>query len=71
MVYQWRVRWATLPRSTAWYIKSHATFSDCPALVRRTIWAEDNYTNSTPEQEMVLISPMRLERLLDQGAATA
>jgi len=71
MVYQWRERWAALPRSTAWYLKSHATFSDCLALVRRTIWAEDNYVNSTPEEEMVLISSKRLDRLLDQLAATS
>jgi hypothetical protein len=44
MVYQWRARWASLPRSTAWYLKSQATFSDCLALVRRAIWAEGNYT---------------------------
>ena len=39
MVYRWRERRDTLPRSTGWYLKSHATFSDCLALVRRTIWA--------------------------------
>jgi hypothetical protein len=35
-----RTVWASLPRSTAWYLKPQATFSDCLALVRRTIWAE-------------------------------
>jgi hypothetical protein len=71
MVYQAQAFWSTLPRSSAWYLKPEATFSDCLALVRRQIWAEDNYANSTPEQELVLISPQRLERLLDQVAATA
>jgi hypothetical protein len=76
MVYQWRERWATLPRSTAWYLKSHATFSDCLALVRRTIWSDtvwdgENHVNSTSETDRVLISPERLDRLLDQLAATA
>jgi hypothetical protein len=76
MVYQWRERWATLPRSTAWYLKSHATFSDCLALVRRTIWSDtiwdgENYVNSTSETDRVLISPERLDRLLDQITATA
>ena len=76
MVYQWRERWATLPRSTAWYLKSHATFSDCLALVRRTIWSDtiwdaENDVNSTSEPDRVLISPERLDRLLDQLAATA
>ena len=71
MVYRWRERWDTLPRSTAWYLKSHATFSDCLALVRRTIWAEENDANSRSEGEMVLISSKRLDRLLEQLAATA
>jgi hypothetical protein len=71
MVYRWRERWDALPRSTAWYLKSHATFSDCLALVRRTIWAAENYANSRSEGEMVLISSKRLDRLLEQLAATA
>jgi hypothetical protein len=76
MVYQWREHWATLPRSTAWYLKSHATFSDCLALVRRTIWSDtvwgtENDVNSTSETDQVLIPPERLDRLLDQLAATA
>jgi hypothetical protein len=71
MVYRWRECWETLPRSAAWYLKPHATFSDCLALVRRTIWAEENYANSRPEGEMVLISSKRLDRLLEQLAATA
>jgi hypothetical protein len=71
MVYRWRERWDTLPRSAAWYLKSHATFSDCLALVRRTIWAEENDANSHSEGEMVLISSKRLDRLLEQLAATA
>lgn len=70
MVHRWREHWPTLPRSTAWYLKPQATFSDCLALVRRTIWTETNCVNSTPEHDMVLISPQRLDRLLDQLAAT-
>ncbi|WP_043758435.1 hypothetical protein, partial [Imhoffiella purpurea] len=71
MVYQWRERWDTLARSTAWYLKPQATFSDCLALVRRTLWAEDNDSDSTSEPDRVLISAKRLDRLLDQLAATA
>jgi hypothetical protein len=46
------------------------------ALVRRTnwsdtLWAAENYVNSTSEPDRVLISPERLNRLLDQIAATA
>jgi len=40
MVAQWREQWPTLARSTAWYFKPHATFSDCLALARRMIWAD-------------------------------
>ena len=71
MIYQWRELWSTLPRSTAWYTKSHATFSDCLALVRRTIWADQYFVKSDPDTDMVLIPPEYLERLLDQLAATA
>jgi hypothetical protein len=71
MVHQARALWSTLPRSSAWYLKPEATFSDCLALVRRQIWADDNYANSTSGQDLVLISPQRLERLLNQVAATA
>ena len=71
MVYRWRERRDTLPRSAAWSLKSHATFSDCLALVRRTIWAEENDANSHSEGEMILISSKRLDRLLEQLAAAA
>lgn len=71
MVYGWREQWATLRRSTAWYLKPQATFSDCLALVRRTIWADRNYTHSTPAGDQVLISAERLDHLLNQQAATA
>lgn len=70
MVYGWREHWATLRRSTAWYLKPHATFSDCLALVRRRIWAHSNYTHSTLAGDSVLISAERLNCLLDQLAAT-
>jgi hypothetical protein len=60
-----------LPRSTAWYLKPQATFSDCLALVRRTIWAEGNYVNSLLEQDQVVISRPAWERVLAQLASTA
>jgi hypothetical protein len=44
MVYHLREHWSSLPRSTAWYLKSQASFSDLLALVRRTIWADAKYT---------------------------
>lgn len=70
MVHRWRETWANLPRSTAWYLKPEATFSDCLALVRRRIWGETYFDTSAQNPDPVLISPQRLERLLDQLAAT-
>jgi hypothetical protein len=37
MVYHLREHWSSLPRSTAWYLKSQASFSDLLALVRRPL----------------------------------
>jgi len=71
MVHRWREHWPTLARSSAWYLKPEATFSDCLALVRRRIWSESYFYTSAGEQDPVQISPQRLERLLDQLAATA
>jgi len=58
-------------RSSAWYLKPEATFSDCLALVLRRIWGDAYFDSSADEQDPVQISPQRLERLLDQLAATA
>jgi hypothetical protein len=70
-VYHWRERWPVLARSTAWYLKPCATFSDGLALVRRTSWAEANFVNSTPDQDTLVISRQDWERVLDQLASTA
>ena len=69
MVHRLRDHWASLPRSTAWYLKPQATCSDCLALVRRTIWAEGNDVHSLADQ--VVISRPAWERVLAQLAATA
>ena len=71
MVHRLREHWASLPRSTAWYLKPQATFSDCLALVRRTIWAEGNHVTSLADQDQVVISRPAWERVLAQLAATA
>jgi hypothetical protein len=71
MVYRWRDQWPLLARSTAWYLKPHATFSDCLALVRRTSWAAANFVNSTADPDALVISQRDWERLLDQLASTA
>ena len=71
MVHRWRDQWPVLARSTAWYLKPQATFSDCLALVRRTIWAEGNVVKSTADPDTLMISQRDWERLLDQLASTA
>jgi hypothetical protein len=65
MAHRWQDRWPLLARSTAWYLKPHATFSDCLALVRRTIWAAPNFVTSTPDPHSLVISRQDWERLLD------
>ena len=71
MVHRLRDHWASLPRSTAWYLKPQATFSDCLALVRRTIWAAANCVRLLPDQDQVVISRPDWERVLAQPASTA
>lgn len=70
MVYRWRDQWPLLARSTAWYLKPHATFSDCLALVRRTSWAAANFVNSTSDPDSLVISRQDWQRVLNQLAST-
>ena len=60
-----------LPTSTAWYLKSAATFSDVLAWVRRTLWAEKYFNKSAIQGHPVLFHPDDWEVLLDQLASTA
>ena len=63
---------ATLaPRTTAWYAKTEATFSDVLAFVRRTLWAPTYFSTSTAANECLLFPQATWEALLDQLAATA
>jgi hypothetical protein len=60
-----------VPASTAWYLKTQATFSDVLALVRRTIWAETYFDKSVIQGEHVIIRRDDWEVLMDQLASTA
>ena len=63
---------ATLtPRTTAWYAKAEVTFSDVLALVRRTLWAHNNFGTSVDANECLLFPKAAWEAVLDQLAATA
>ena len=53
-------------RQTAWYRKSHPTFSDALALVRKELWAqEETFCGSVQENDMVKVSREFVERLTD------
>ena len=58
-------------RSSAWYSKEEATFSDVLAFVRRSIWAEKYLVRSAIQGDRVLFSRQEWEGLLDQLAAVA
>ena len=60
-----------IPRSSAWYSKEEATFSDVLALVRRSIWSEKYLVKSTIRGDHVQLSRQEWENLLDQLAAVA
>ncbi len=63
----------TLPiLSTAWYNKkSEATFSDILALVRRSIWSENYFNDSTSDAEYMKIKRPQWDVLIDQLARSA
>jgi hypothetical protein len=60
-----------VPASTAWYLKTEATFSDVLALVRRAVWAEKYFDRSVIQGEHVIIRRDDWEVLMDQLASTA
>jgi hypothetical protein len=52
-------------QQTAWYHKSHATFHDVLASLRRQIWLAGSNQTSPADPEVGLPSRSRLDRLLD------
>lgn len=54
-------------RRTAWYDKSHPTFSDALAQVRKRLWAQERVTfcGSSAETEMVKVPRIFVDRLTD------
>ena len=72
MAHRWTAAGATLaPRTTAWYAKAEATFSDVLAFVRRTLWANNYFSTSADANECILFPQATWEAVLDQLAATA
>src|SRR5262244_2948141 len=56
---------ATCVRSTAWYHKTHPTFSDAIALVRRQLWEHIHFSMSQQESEMIKIPRALFDRFID------
>jgi hypothetical protein len=53
-------------RRAAWYEKSHPTFSDALALVRKELWAQEQTFYGSPAQtDMVKVPRVFMERLTD------
>jgi len=52
-------------RTSSWYEKEEATFSDAIAAVRRYLWAAQHFQTSKNEAEMIKIPRAFMERLTD------
>jgi hypothetical protein len=52
-------------RQVAWYHKSHPTFSDALALVRKELWASATFYGSPADTETVKVPRTFVERLTD------
>jgi hypothetical protein len=48
----------------AWYPKTHATFHDILALVRRRLWQQCLFQTDAPRTDLRFISPLQVEHLL-------
>jgi hypothetical protein len=58
-------RFSSATRRAAWYDKSHPTFSDALALVRRELWKEATFCGSYRDTDTVKVSRELMERLTD------
>jgi hypothetical protein len=52
-------------RQAAWYHKSHPTFTDALALVRKELWAQEPFYGLTADTETVKVPRVFMERLTD------
>ena len=56
---------ATHVKNTAWYIKTHPTFSDAIALVRRHLWNHIHFSTSQQETDVIQIPRVLLTHLTE------
>ncbi|WP_027709711.1 hypothetical protein, partial [Zooshikella ganghwensis] len=60
------------PALTSWYDKKdQATFSDVIAFIRRTIWAEEYFSNSSISDDFIKLTPNDADTLINQLAMAA
>ncbi len=52
-------------RRAAWYYKTHPTFADALALVRRELWASATFYGSPAQSDTIKVPRAYLERLTD------
>ena len=52
-------------RQAAWYHKTHPTFADALALVRKELWAQEPFCGLPADTETVQIPKAFMERLTD------
>lgn len=64
-VHRQEARFSSATRRAAWYDKSHPTFSDALALVRRELWTEATFCGSYRDTDTVKVSRELMERLTD------
>ena len=60
-----RAQQALTVRRDAWYAKECVTFSDTLAMVRRWLWAEQQFQLSQTEADMMKVPRAFLERLTE------
>jgi hypothetical protein len=52
-------------RQAAWYHKSYPTFADALALVRKELWTQETFRESSRETDTVKVPRAFIERLTD------
>ena len=52
-------------RRAAWYRKTHPTFSDALALVRKELWAQETFRRSSREPDTVKVPRAFVEHLTE------
>jgi hypothetical protein len=66
LAHGWMAQAAGAFRRAAWYHKSHPTFADALALVRKELWAqEETFYGSPADTETVKVPKAFMERLTD------